>query len=142
MWSVRQTVEKSEVQKMWLEDMLEMHKRQSHRYVRFNWGKRQGKKDQADLRQEFEKLITKIEVRGNETIRDLKVKIQKKEGTSQNKQRLIFAGKQLEDSYTLDEYNIEKESTIKMLSRLKGGTGEEETKESSGEEKTHESPDN
>lgn len=62
-----------------------------------------------------------IEVTAGETVAQVKQKIAEKEGINVEEQRLIYAGKNLEDTKTIGDYNIQADSTLHLVLRVRGG---------------------
>ena len=67
------------------------------------------------------KTITTLDVENTFTIKNIKAIIMNKEGIPTKQQRLPFMDTQLEDGYTISDYNIQKESMLNLVLRLRGG---------------------
>lgn len=68
------------------------------------------------------KTIT-LSVRTTTQVDEVRMMIAKQEGAQSYRQRLFYAGKQLEDDHKISDYDIRRESTLMLLAALRGGAG-------------------
>ena len=66
------------------------------------------------------KTVT-IVVRKDDSVKNLKEKVQDREGIPSDQQRIVYAGKELLDHKTLSDYDISKDATLHLVLRLRGG---------------------
>ena len=64
-----------------------------------------------------------LEVESSDRIEEVRMKVNDKEGMLPERPRLVYAGKELFDEMTLADYDIQKESTLQVVFRLRGGVG-------------------
>ena len=62
-----------------------------------------------------------LQVESGETVESVKHLLQERENVDVDHQRLLFAGKELEDANTLESYNISGDATLEMLFKIAGG---------------------
>lgn len=84
--------------------------------------------EQPPQQQQFQLFIKSINgktrtlmVEPTTTVGELKRQMQEKEGINPDEQRMIFAGKNLEDTKTMADYNLQAESTVHLVLRVRGG---------------------